>query len=578
MKRMLIVDDEPFIVSGLYEFMMLESGLELDVYKAYSADEAIGWLQRTKMDIVVTDIRMPGMSGLKLLSWIKARWPYCKVILLTGHDAFDYVYEAIRYDGVRYLLKTEGYEAILEMVQGAIAEIDETHRMEDLIATADRQLKLALPLLHRELVYKLLRGERMTEERRVRRFEQLELPMDPRRELRLLLGRMELADNEGDDVDRDENGFRINLVLERYMGDKYAQAFLVWEDGTLVWLLQPATFESQPPSGTLLESLSNASDGTSSEASDESGEAFQLKGNLELALETCEETLGVTVHFLLDDRRVRWEEAADRLAALRKEIAGLSAIEGRGSIAGYADSASFMPKTRVHDVALLQVKKLDLLGNLLESGQRKPFFELLEEIVRSAEHAIAADQQHAALGVYYPLSLALLAHVHDWQMEDKLNSLRESDAKIVHNPSLAPDRAGEVLRQLAELLFDWRQSEKDSRVDSVILFLQQYVQEHLGEDLSLVVLAELSRLNPSYLSRLFKKATGINLNAYIQEARLGKAMELLRQPDYKVYEIAKLSGYEYAPYFTKIFRKALGMSPQRYRDLHAASSGPDDHR
>jgi len=555
MKRMLIVDDEPFIVSGIYEFMMLGSGLELDIYKAYSADEALVWLQRTKMDIVITDIRMPGMSGLQLLTLIKERWPHCKVILLTGHDAFDYVYEAIRHDGVRYLLKTEGHEAILALVRAAIAEIDEAHRTADLIATADRQMKLALPVLHKEMLHALLRGERMTGERRIRRFGQLDFPLDADREIRLLLARVEISGEAADENGRDENAFRVNLAIERYMGDKYGKAFLVWEDGTLVWLLQTAAAASEPEPPE--------------------SETFQLKGNLELALETCEETLGVSVHFLLDDRRAQWEDVADRFAALRKAVASLPAIGGKGSIAGYSETLSPMPKARAHDAALLQVKKLDLLGSLLESGQKPAFSELLEEMLRSAERAIAADLPHAALGVYYPLSLTLLAYVYGWNMEDRLGALPEQDFQVVCNPATAPERAGAIFRVFAELLFEWRQHEQDSRVNSVILFVQSYVKEHLEQDLSLVRLAEVSRLNPSYLSRLFKKVTGVNLNAYIQETRLDKAAELLRESDCKIYEIARMTGYEYPPYFTKIFRKSLGMSPQQYRDLHAGIVNSD---
>ncbi|WP_229750519.1 response regulator [Paenibacillus nasutitermitis] len=548
---MLIVDDEPFIVSGLYEFMMLGSGLELDVYKAYSADEAIDWLQRTKMDIVITDIQMPGMSGLQLLTLIKERWPHCKVILLTGYNAFEYVYEAIRHDGVRYLLKTEGHDAILELVRAAISEIEEARQTADLIETANRQMQLALPVLQKDMLYGLLRGERLPAERRSRRFRQLNFPLQAERDVRLMLARLEYSGEAADGDNRDENAFRVNLAINRYIGVKYEKAFLIGEDGTLVWLLQRAA------------SLEEDMNGDS--------ESYQLKGNLELVLEMCEEMTGMSVHFLLDDRRVAWDEAADRLAALRKEIFSLPAVGGKGSIAGYTNGSSPMPKAQAHDAALLQVKKLDLLGSYLETGQKREFSDLLEEMRHSAERAIAADLPQAALGIYYPLSLMLFAHVHGWKMEEQLHALQEPDLRIAYNPALAPDRAGEVFSRIAELLFEWRRNEQDNRVNSVILSLQSYVRDHLEQDLSLVRLAEVSRLNPSYLSRLFKKVTGINLNAYIQETRLGKAAELLRESEYKIYEISKMSGYDYPPYFTKIFRKSLGMSPQQYRDFHAGN-------
>lgn len=78
--RILIVDDEPFIVNGLAELCLGAEFLELEVYKAYSSSEALGWLKRAKMDIVLSDIKMPGLNGLALQKEISRQWPHCKVI------------------------------------------------------------------------------------------------------------------------------------------------------------------------------------------------------------------------------------------------------------------------------------------------------------------------------------------------------------------------------------------------------------------------------------------------------------------------------------------------------------------
>jgi two-component system response regulator YesN len=61
--RLLIVDDEPYTVDGLYEMLSEIPQLELDLYRAYSAEEAMQRLTRNMMDIVLSDIRMPGMNA-----------------------------------------------------------------------------------------------------------------------------------------------------------------------------------------------------------------------------------------------------------------------------------------------------------------------------------------------------------------------------------------------------------------------------------------------------------------------------------------------------------------------------------
>ncbi|MFC5403262.1 response regulator transcription factor [Cohnella soli] len=548
MKRLLIVDDEPFIVNGLYEYMLLGSGLELDVYKAFSGDEAMEWLQRTKMDIVISDIRMPAMSGLQLLEQIRKRWPHCKVILLTGYNEFDYVYQAIRYDGVRYMLKTEGYDKLLELVRSAVAEIDEARKSEDLVATAQRQMKLALPIMQKDMLLAILRGERYTSEQRASQFRQLGLSLDGEREVFLILGRL-------DCTDRAEGAFRVKMAVERYMGSAYEAAFLTGEDAMLVWIVQPA--------------IGGEADNENEEGD---GVVPQLKGNLELALEMCEETFGLSVHFIVDGQSVSWDRAAGRYAALRTECGSLPDIGGRGSIIEYSSAKPSRPvalESETLESAVRQIKRMDLLGSFLESGRKDEFLELLEELLQSAEQATESRLLHAALSIYYPLSLLLLSHIHAWRMEERMNEVDGIHTQAIRDPALSPNQAAGSFRFIAPLLFEWRQNAQISHAHSAISHVQDYLLANLDKDLSLVRLAEVSRLNPSYLSRLFKQVTGVNLNVYIQEARLDKAMELLRDSEFKVYEIARLVGYEYAPYFTKIFKKHVGMNPQEYRDRHS---------
>ncbi len=94
MYSVLVVDDEDFVVDNLSG--LLESRTELNVCRAYSAAEALAWLRRSKIDIVVADIEMPWMNGIELAEKVKMNWPYCKVIFLTAHAEFNYAFEAIK--------------------------------------------------------------------------------------------------------------------------------------------------------------------------------------------------------------------------------------------------------------------------------------------------------------------------------------------------------------------------------------------------------------------------------------------------------------------------------------------------
>ena len=130
MGNLLIVDDEPDILESLEEMFKYESGLDIDVYVAKSATNAVRLLEKIKFDVVMTDIKMPGMNGIELFKLIKENWPKCRVIFLTGYRDFDNLYEIRGYKEVRYLLKSEEDEVLISAVAEAFEEIDKMMQSE----------------------------------------------------------------------------------------------------------------------------------------------------------------------------------------------------------------------------------------------------------------------------------------------------------------------------------------------------------------------------------------------------------------------------------------------------------------
>ena len=160
MYRLLIVDDEPIIVDGMADLFREVSVMELEIYKAYSGDEALEWLGRIKVDIVLSDIRMPGMSGLELLEHICGQWPHCKVVFLTAHNDVEYVRKALRFGGADYLLKTESEDIIVNSVLKALKSAEAERKELQVLERAKAQLQLAEPMLRRELLIGMCNGTR----------------------------------------------------------------------------------------------------------------------------------------------------------------------------------------------------------------------------------------------------------------------------------------------------------------------------------------------------------------------------------------------------------------------------------
>ena len=101
--------------------------------------------------------------------------------------------------------------------------------------------------------------------------------------------------------------------------------------------------------------------------------------------------------------------------------------------------------------------------------------------------------------------------------------------------------------------------------ERVIIGITLYLQEHLEEEVSLSVLAEEFHLNPQYISQLFKNEIGVGFLAYLTNIRMEKAKKLLLSTSFPIAEIAQKTGYGDYRVFTKVFKKAEGITPSQYR-------------
>lgn len=98
-----------------------------------------------------------------------------------------------------------------------------------------------------------------------------------------------------------------------------------------------------------------------------------------------------------------------------------------------------------------------------------------------------------------------------------------------------------------------------------------YIYAHIRERITIEGLAEYTGLSASYLSRLFKRETGVSVSGYIREKKIEKAQNLLRYCDYSLVEIANYLSFSSESHFIQQFKEFTGMTPRKYRNLHASS-------
>ncbi|MCX7711668.1 MAG: response regulator [Clostridia bacterium] len=141
MMKVLIIDDEEMIREGLRKAIDWDSlGCEI-VGEAEDGDEGIELVESLKPEIVITDIRMPGLSGLEMIAKIKELKHDCKTVIITGFRDFDYAQEAIRLGAFRLLVKPTKSEDIINVIQEAVSDIKRKRESEKELYTMKKRVK-----------------------------------------------------------------------------------------------------------------------------------------------------------------------------------------------------------------------------------------------------------------------------------------------------------------------------------------------------------------------------------------------------------------------------------------------------
>ncbi|AXN39158.1 hypothetical protein CN689_04085 [Peribacillus butanolivorans] len=131
MYNVFLVDDEPFIIEGMRALVPWEDyGLKV-VGEASNGSEAIKKLETCHVDILLTDIMMPIMDGLELISTLKERHPNTKYIVLSGYEEFEYVKKGMKLGIENYLLKPVNEQELISTLENSIEKLEKSTNNEE---------------------------------------------------------------------------------------------------------------------------------------------------------------------------------------------------------------------------------------------------------------------------------------------------------------------------------------------------------------------------------------------------------------------------------------------------------------
>lgn len=541
--KILIVDDEQRHCRGMAT-MIQSTRSQAQVIVAMDGLKALEIAQSERPDVILTDIRMPKMDGLTLLSKLSKGNFKPKVIMLSAYDLFDYAQQAIRYGAFDYLLKpvdTGKLEDILKRIENELLR-EEAERKE--AKWVKDRLSLTATAHRKQLVLQWLFGTLTSEEQR---------------ELKL----MGINQGEGTVVFSD---FRLNNLS-----------------------LLPQNMNSLLSD---LELVCSTIGGSKSLALHVPGPRQVINYNYTFEVVTIVHITSDTFKEQHSKLRAELEQFSDRWSGYCRitHTVGLHCVDLDKEISAAYRAAVEASRYLFHDrwKGVLFYDELNHLHKkpLLELDEERLKISLLETEESEAIHQcctafekLANDGQTDPVIIKEYASLTLTKFKND--LADRLGAekvIKLIEMSVESIPACESfSNLMEILKAcLSEIHFYWSQMRNDKRefvIDSCIAL----IHERFMDNLSLDTFATRYHFNISYFSTLFKKRTGKTFSAYLIDVRMKRAEELLRDSDMRIYEIASNCGYRDTKYFARVFKKYFGRSPENFRYLSTTLNIKDEH-
>jgi two-component system response regulator YesN len=527
----LIVDDELLMRIGLKWMIEWEKlGFRI-VGEASNGQEALELAELYKPALIITDIMMPIMDGLTLIRKAAELLPDCQFVIMSVFDEFQYAQEALRLGASDYLIKgdikPEQLEQVLEGVKRSLDKLSLAQGKTVLAGDIKESISYLKENLFKDLLSGFCESEEVLDRRQALHIDLKEGPMAL---IKLRINRFEEARLKY--VEQDERLLRYAVVnmLQELVSRQWNKEIMIESSSEYLIMLNIPDQRELPHRelNHLLDSVIEAMRDflAISVAVGVSAPAAGFNG-LKRALKEAEAAL-TQLFFQRETSKFFYEETLD------------NPQEGEEIYLSREEAESFR-RLVLTDGAGADAFLEDLRARFkTETGSERQIRQIymrLLALVFSAFPNTTDETEGANKQTPYERML----------MDDSLDDLHELILTVLK-------RQRDINRQRVGLPQSYARKACD-------LVMERYADKSI----SLQTVADAININASYLSRVFKQEIGVTFVSFLTRMRMDQAKHYLRNTSLKVYEVADQVGYPNTTYFSKLFKKMTGLSPEEYR-------------
>lgn len=524
MYKLMLVDDEDEVREGIVATVDFEScGFTLCA-QAMGAIDALDKAAQFQPDVVFTDVHMPYMDGMEMISRLQEMYPTMKYIVLSGYDNFIYVKQALQRQVMDYLLKPLSAQGIMKVLCRAKEQLDEQARQRGDLELLQDKVKRNAQQLRRGVILEYLSGSAYGDAHALCAYPP---PEDSRIAFPAYLAVLSLERTEDN--------------LEVLRRDFDSQPMLL---GAAVQEVLSEVFKRHR--GECLEYRSQF--------------LLLLPDGQEEAIRSCDDAIESLGHYLHLTATVGLSDEVGGYGGLGEGYQQAAAALEKRFIAGQGRvyTPSVTKERRLKDMELFEWSSR--VQSLCRSGSRQEVDAFGAELTQHiAGMDLSARQLLMMRLVSDTLSAAGRAGV---DVEPALTTLHLEQALQPAGAASGVEQLGALLLFVADAV---RRDVNTTGAEMIARAVDYTQQNYADKELSLESVCAAFGVSQTQFSLLFKRKMGTSFLQFLLDLRIGAAKDLLAHSSRKIYQIAEETGFGDASYFSYCFRQRCGLSPKEYR-------------
>lgn len=552
MYKLLISDDEIRVCKFIQHLIDWESfGIEV-IGLAQDGETALKIAKREHPELMITDIRMPGMDGLELIREIREAKLDTDIIIISGYKQFDYAQQAIRYGVEDYIVKPIDERELTSMVRRILEKRGDRQTLLTEKEEAEQQLKANWKMMQSAYLQQLISGSMQdTSEEKFPELSEVG-------EMTAVLVKPDIDCAKEEFSIYDTLLKKINAIAETVFSTDSIQCMTAIKDEGVYLIVNYTDRELLRANVRLLKRQIMVQNGAffpKFTITVGIGTGKQSIKEIRVAIEEAEAAI-LNRLFLGTGDIIEADHGADR--AVR---GAENAVRGTHQFNRTAERAIQMMEDQIFTQSIRA-----MLLEKIEIFDAEGVVQIVRSIGTQCYEAASLDGSavrricKSVLNTYLFGSEIIRGKEDPEEFRFRWNRLFCMCATCRE----VFEELGKYLKADLERLLERKTSHQLRPIRDAKL----YLQEHYKEQVYLEAVAKQAGFNPAYFSTLFKKETGQTFSDYLIELRIAGAKSLLTEGDQPIADIAEEVGYTDLKYFSRIFKRTTGLTPSEYRKLY----------